>query len=291
MGRLYQERAVLQTRASVGAKSPSEQITGEGTGPVGEAPLVFPLNKGGEGVVPIGSQEDPVVTRSSEWFVPQFGPIQFRVAIGLLFLPYTGMVLSYTVIGAMLAPVIHWDRVMAIVIIYFFGLGIAAHALDAIGGATGTKPWGTYFPKKGLWTVAIGALLIAYGIGIYYIVTASPWLFVIALLEGFFLFSYNLEWFNGRFHTDLWFAFSWGVLPVLAGFILQCNTLTLGVLFAAGGMGFVSRVEINASRPYKELRKSGKEGLHLARYETILKSVSLSVILFAVGMVLWRLQR
>ena len=89
--------------------------------------------------------------RTSEWFVPQFGPIPFRVAIGLLFLPYTGMVLSYTVIGAMFAHVIHWDRVIAILIIYFLGLGIAAHALDAIGGSTGTKPWGTPFSKKGLW--------------------------------------------------------------------------------------------------------------------------------------------
>ena len=39
------------------------------------------------------------------------GPLNVRLLIGLLFLPYTGMVPSYTIIGAMLAERIHWDRV------------------------------------------------------------------------------------------------------------------------------------------------------------------------------------
>ncbi len=226
--------------------------------------------------------------RLSEWFVPQFGPIQFRIIIGLLFLPYTGMVLSYAVIGSMLAPAIYWDRVMAIIAIYFFGLGIAAHALDAMGGTSGTKPWGIHFSKKMLWAIAAIALIIAYGIGIYYIVAAAPWLLMIALLEGFFLFAYNLEWFHGRFHTDLWFAFSWGVLPVLAGTIIQKNALTPSACVIAGAMGFISLTEINASRPYKALKKLGEASSHIHQYEMILKSLSLSVMLLAVGMMLWR---
>ena len=35
------------------------------------------------------SAEKP--TRMNEWFVPKFGPTRFRVFVGLLFLPYTGM--------------------------------------------------------------------------------------------------------------------------------------------------------------------------------------------------------
>ena len=35
--------------------------------------------------------------RTTEWFVPRFGPPRFRAIVGLLFLPYTGMVLAYTV--------------------------------------------------------------------------------------------------------------------------------------------------------------------------------------------------
>ena len=71
--------------------------------------------------------------RKSEWFVPQFGPERFRSLVGLLFLPYTGMVLSFAVIGSMVGRPIHWDRVLALAVIYFLGLGIGAHALDALG--------------------------------------------------------------------------------------------------------------------------------------------------------------
>jgi len=231
----------------------------------------------------------PIDDRRSEWFVPQFGPVKFRIAIGLLFLPYTGMVLSYAIIGAMLSPIIYWDRVVAIVMIYFFGLGIAAHALDAIGATGGIKPWGTHFSRKELCGITMVALMLAYGIGLYYIVTASPLLIIVALLEGFFLFAYNLEWFSGLLHTDGWFAFSWGVLPVCAGFIIETNTLSLSAVVFAGAMGLISLVEINASRPYKALKKAGGNDPHQARYEMILKSISLAVILCAIGMILWRL--
>lgn len=208
--------------------------------------------------------------------------------MGLLFLPYTGMVLGFAVIGAMLATHILWDRVVAILLIYFFGLGIAAHALDAIGGK-GVRPWGQHFSKKQLWIVAIIGLIFAYAIGIYYILTVTPNLLVIAVLEGFFLFAYNLELFGGKFHTDTWFSFSWGVLPALAGFVIQTNHLSLPSLVVAGAMGLISLVEINASRPYKEIKRTGRETDSLPYYETILKSVSLGVILLAGGMVLWRL--
>lgn len=207
--------------------------------------------------------------------------------MGLLFLPYTGMVLGFTVIGAMLATSILWERVAAILLIYFFGLGIAAHALDAIGGK-GVKPWGQHFSKKQLWVVAIIGLTVSYTIGIYYILTAAPNLLGIAVLEGFFVFAYNLELFGGKFHTDTWFSVSWGVLPTLAGFVIQTNRLSLSSLAISGAMGLISLVEINASRPYKEIKRRGGTD-SLPYYETILKSVSLGVILLACGMVLWRL--
>src|ERR1700758_127875 len=58
-------------------------------------------------------QNRPVLDRTAEWFVLKFGPPRFRVFVGLLFLPYTAMVLAYAVIGAMLAPGIDWNRVGA----------------------------------------------------------------------------------------------------------------------------------------------------------------------------------
>jgi hypothetical protein len=215
--------------------------------------------------------------------------------MGLLFLPYTGMVLSFSVIGAMLAGFVYWDRVVATVIIYFLGLGIGAHALDAVG-SKGRKPWGRVFSERGLWVAALSSIAAAYLIAIYYMIFFVPLLWVVALLEGFFVFAYNLEWFGGKFHKDLWFAFSWGFLPALAGYIMQTNEVTPGVLAIAVAMGFFSLVEIKASRPYKELKRRSDmladgEKLLMLRYEAILKSISLGVIFLGIGMLIWRVAR
>lgn len=230
--------------------------------------------------------------RRTEWFVPAFGPLKFRLLVGLLFLPYTGMVLAYTVIGAMLAPSIHWDRVGALSIIYFLALGIGAHALDALGNG-GVKPWGKIFSPRQLKLLASMSIGIAYVIGSYYMLRDVPWLWPVALLEGFFVLAYNLEWFNGRFHTDAWFALSWGCLPVLAGYVMQTNSLSFAALLIAGSMGLFSFVEIKASRPYKDLKRRASAGettdpVQLQRLETILKSVSCGVILLGAALFIWR---
>jgi hypothetical protein len=225
--------------------------------------------------------------RRGEWFVPAIGPLPLRLFIGMLFLPYTGMVLSFTVMGSLLAEPLYWDRVAAIVLMYFLALGIGAHALDALGSKE-VKPWGAVFSRQLLIAMAILAVGAAYVIGAYYIVTASPWLGVIAILEGFFLLAYNLEWFSGRFHTDFWFALSWGGLPVLAGYVLQTNALSLPAVLLAIAMGLLSVVEIQASRPYKTLRRqaqlSDAERSSMQRLERILQALSLGVILLGLAL-------
>jgi hypothetical protein len=231
--------------------------------------------------------------RGAEWFVPRFGSPRFRFFVGLLFLPYTGMVLSFSVIGSMLGNPVHWERVFAVVAIYFLGLGIAAHALDALG-SKGTKPWGTVFTRFQLWVMAVLSLGLAYGIAFYYIIRYVPFLLSMALCEGFFVFAYNLEWFQGRFHTDRWFAFSWGFLPVMAGYIMQTNTISFEALVLALSMAFLSLIEITASRPYKDLKRrlsilQDEEKILMKKYETILKSVSLGVILLGGGLLIWRI--
>ena len=231
--------------------------------------------------------------RVSEWFVPKFGPAKFRSFVGLLFLPYTGMVLSFSVIGSMLATPLHWDRVIAILLIFFFGLGLGAHALDALGSKE-VKPWGTILTTFQLWLLAITSLIIAYAIAIYYMVRYVPLLWSMALCEGFFVFSYNLEWFQGRFHTDAWFAFSWGFLPVLSGYIMQTNSISVAALALAVSMAFFSLIEIKASRPYRALKRRSDalpehENALMLRFEVILKSVSIGVILLGTGLLIWRI--
>ncbi len=232
--------------------------------------------------------------RRTEWFVPSFGPLKLKTFIGLLFLPYTGMVLAYTVIGSMMAEHIHWDRVGAIVVIYFLALGIGGHALDALG-SKGLKPWGSVLSEKGLLAFATTSIAVAYLIGIYYMVLFTPLLWLIAIPEGFFLLAYNLEWFHGRFHTDAWFGVSWGSLPVLAGYIIQTNQVSLAALMVAASMGVLSLVEIKASRPYKKLKRElaatgqTSEQDQIQWLESILKSISVGIILLGIGLLTWRL--
>ncbi len=227
-----------------------------------------------------------VPSRSREWFVPRFGSRAFRSWAGLLFLPYTAMVISYTVLGAALATVIHWDRVAALAVIYFLGLGIGAHALDAIG-ASSRKPWGEALSRTTLAWLAGVSLCGAYAMGAYYMIRFAPLLWPIAIAEGFFAFAYNLEWFGGRFHRDGWFALSWGALPALAGYVLQTNRISIASLCLATALAFLSLVEITFSRPYKEMRR-GRDAPDDAprRYETGLKSLSAGVILLGMAFVL-----
>jgi hypothetical protein len=165
--------------------------------------------------------------------------------------------------------------------------------LDALGSKN-TKPWGHVFSVNQLRVLAASSLLIAYAVGIYYMLLHTPLLWLIAIPEGFFVLAYNLEWFKGRFHTDGWFALSWGGLPVLAGYILQTNQISLAALLVATSMGFFSLVEIRASRPYKALKQVYTpdgvdiDSAQVQILEGILKSISLGVILLGIGLAIWR---
>lgn len=227
-------------------------------------------------------------TRLNEWFVPKFGPMRFRIFVGLLFLPYTGMCVSFTIVGSMLSSEVAWDRLGAIALIYTLALGISAHVADGLGSKR-TKPWGSYFSKMQLVTIMAASLIAAYTIGLYYIVFFAPLLAIIAILEGFFLFTYNYEMWGGIFHNDFWFAVSWGSLPVLAGYVIQSNSISILAVMTAILTGFVAYVEIRMSRPYKNLKKSNNNSALTRRLETSLKVISVSTITFALSMLAFRI--
>ena len=185
----------------------------------------------------------------------------------------------------MLAPAIHWDSVGRSWLSIFCA-SAGAHALDAVG-TRGARPWGEVFTRTQLWAFAIVSLVAAYSIGIWYMVRDTPLLWLIAIPEGFFLLAYNLEWFGGRFHRDSWFALSWGALPVLAGYVLQTNAISASAVLVALAMGFLSSVEIRASRPYKELKREwqrlARERRHADAPGRILKSLSAGVVALGVA--------
>lgn len=216
-------------------------------------------------------------TRSNEWFVPKWGPRRFQLIVGLSFFPYTLMNASYVLIGSLIAHPVHLDRMAGMALVYLLAVGVSAHSIDAMAP---NKPWGDFLSKRQLLALAVAGLIPALGLGLYYALTFAPLLLPLGFVELFFLLSYNLELFDGRFHNDVWFAFSWGFLPVLAGFVVQTDGVSL-VALAGGLFGFFTAfVEINASRPYKALKKEpgGAASPIASRFESILKGVVAAVL-------------
>lgn len=207
--------------------------------------------------------------------MPKFGPRKFRLLIGLSFLPYTLMNSSYVVIGSLLAPSPSLSRMGGMVLVYALAVGVAAHSLDAMAP---NKPWGDFLTRRQLSALAAAGLAPSLALGLYYAIGFAPLLIPVGAVELFILLAYNLELFEGRFHGDLWFAFSWGFLPVLAGFLVQTDSLSLASL-SGGALGFCTAyVEINASRPYKALKKMPVPSPLTQKFESILKGVVVSVL-------------
>lgn len=223
-------------------------------------------------------------TRENEWYVPKVGPRRFRLLVGLSFYPYSLMNASYVLIGSLIAPTVHFDRMGGMALVYLLAVGVSAHSLDAMGP---NRPWGAFLSRRQLSILAAVGLVPACAIGLFY-AFAAPLLIPVGLAELFFLMSYNLEPFEGIFHTDFWFAASWGFLPVLAGYVVQTDAITLSSL-AAGLFGFFTAfVEINASRPYKALKRDpgGGGSPVAARMEAILKGVVACVLTVALFLLL-----
>ena len=213
--------------------------------------------------------------RTSEWFVPKFGSRNFRISIGILFLPYTCIVTSFAVWGS-LSGSFELDRLVAICLIFFLSLGVSAHFLDAVGGKT--KPWGN-LPKRKLWIISMISLGIAFSIGLYYAFLDSPLLFPIGIIEGFFLFAYNLELFGGKFHNNFSTIISWGILPVFAGSAIQTNSITVEAIMLAAVSALITYGLIITSRRYKELKRSYAEPSLIRKKELILKLITIGVII------------
>ena len=213
--------------------------------------------------------------RTDEWFVPKFGSRNFRRTIGILFLPYTSIVICFAALGS-LSGQFEIERLAAICIIYFLALGVSAHLLDAIGGKT--KPWGD-LPKKKLWLISMIVLGIAFSIGMYYVFLDSPLLFVIGIVEGFFLFAYNLELFGGKFHNNASTIFSWAILPVFAGSAIQTNSITIEAIMICGVSSIITYVLITTSRKYKHLKQNNGNYLEIKKCESILKIITICVLI------------
>ena len=140
---------------------------------------------------------------------------QWAKWFNLLHWPYTLWHLSYAVIGASMATDLDWALLGWIVLAFFLGMGIAAHALDLLQG----DPLKQGLNPKMLAVVAAVALVLASLIGALQIYWGNvPVWLLVAILVGVLLSAgYNLEW--PKFHGDWQFATWWAVFPFLVGYL------------------------------------------------------------------------
>ena len=151
--------------------------------------------------------------------------------------------------------------------------------------------------SDGLLDNVIGTIAIVFG--------------TINVVGGFLVVAYNLELAGGRFHTDFWFAASWGAFPALTSW--WANTLSLehpgelaaGLLVAAGCFG-LSVAQRRLSTPVRVLRRgtasiSGEQRLRdgtsiplsmeglASPLDGALRAISWALVALAAGLVALRL--
>ena len=169
----------------------------------------------------------------------------------LLHPPYTLWHLSFVAIGACVVPVIRPAYLGLALLAFFLAVGIAAHALDELRG----RPLRTRIPDAILIGAAALALLAAAAVGIYGASLVSWWGLVFIGVGGFLVPAYNLEWFGGTFHSDLWFALMWGGFPALAGAFAQMGRINVATLFVCAGCALISAAQRRLSTPVRRIRR------------------------------------
>jgi hypothetical protein len=185
-------------------------------------------------------------------------PGGWRDYVTLLHPPYTLWHLSYVAIGASFAPRVQEDRLLWAVAAFALALGVGGHALDELNG----RPLHTQIPSSLLVGLAAVSIVGAVAIGIGAAVAWGLWLLAFVAAGGVLVCAYNLELFGGRFHSDRWFALAWGAFPLLTGYFVEAQKVTLEALLAAAFAAWLSSAQRSLSTQVRWARRSvtGIEG-------------------------------
>lgn len=178
----------------------------------------------------------------------------WREYVTLLHPPYTLWHLSYVVLGAALSPTLREDRLAATLLAFFLAVGVSAHALDELNG----RPLRTRISRASLIALGFGGLAGAVAIGLVGAVFASPWLLAFIAFGVFIAPAYNLEWFRGRFHSDIWFALAWGVFPFLTAYFASAEQLALSAAVGASAVFALSLAQRTLSRRVRTVRRQAR---------------------------------
>lgn len=220
----------------------------------------------------------------------------------LLHPPFTAWHLSYVVLGAMLAPQVRLDRLVAALLAFFLAVGLAAHALDELHG----RPLRTAISRSALIVVTAAGLAGAVGLGAVGISRVGWGLLPFMIIGPLLVVGYNAELFGGLIHTDLGFAAAWGAFPALTGYVAEAGRLAVAPVVAAGAAMALSAGQRHLSTPARILRRrtstvtgsitlySGEvTNLDAARLleplERALRSLSWGVVLLAAALATARL--
>jgi hypothetical protein len=169
----------------------------------------------------------------------------------LLHPPYTAWHLSYTVIGAALAPHVRLSNLIATVLAFFLATGLAAHALDELRG----RPLRTAIPASALVAVVVVGLLGALVLGVFGVIRVG-WPLIPFMVAGpVLVIAYNAELFGGLMHTDVGFAAAWGAFPLLTAYTAQTGTLAVAPVLAAAGAFALSAAQRQLSTPARDIRR------------------------------------
>lgn len=230
------------------------------------------------------------------------GPGRWRDWWTLLHPPFTAWHLSYVVLGAMIAPHVRLDRLVAALLAFFLAVGIAAHALDELHG----RPLRTAIPSPVLVAVTVAGLAGAVALGAIGITMVGWVLLPFMIIGPLLVVGYNAELFGGIIHTDTGFAAAWGAFPALTGYVAEAGRLTVAPVLVAAAAMAMSAGQRHLSTPARLLRRrtAAVTGvLTLTTGETItldamrlreplersLRSLSWGVVLLAAGLATARL--
>ena len=214
--------------------------------------------------------------------------------------PYTLWHLAYVVIGAALAPSIDFSVLGWLLVAFFFGMGIGAHAFDLIS----EDPLKLGLRDVRLLQVGLISLLIAVVIGIYLVSSdqVSAWFYIPVGLGGPFAIGYGRS--VKYIHSDVGFALWWAVFPTVTAYIsmgIEWSWALIPILLFVYATAHTQRVlstrvrfirrrmaclpgESNAKR---KVEIGGKEWL-VAADEQALAALSFTLPVLAIALVVWR---
>jgi hypothetical protein len=214
----------------------------------------------------------------------------------MLHLPYTSMVLSFTVVGAAVSPKFSWTILLATLGAYFLALGIGAHFLDQLPGMGSS--YVRHWPSSALWVIGLAGVAGGVGIGVLgALVLLGPTFLLLVLVQGVCALGYPLTpVFGGLLHRDSVFAVSWGSLPLLTSYYAQSGQISVESLILAAAFAVVAVVEIRVSRKSREMRSRASWGQPtpagvqnrappvFRRPDRILQTLSIGTTLVAIGL-------